>query len=101
MSSDTHVVAPQIVIFIEPARRRRKIGELLWKSALQHPNIPKRGLKTLVGDVTSTNAASLNAALKAGFRNAVTINRLECKFGEWLDSCWVVKQLEQKGSRLK
>ena len=92
----------QIVVFIEPARRRRKIGELLYRAALAHPNIAKRGLKTIIGDVTSTNSASLNAALKAGFRMQVNINRLECKFGEWLDSCWVVKKLDQQpGSRLK
>ncbi|WP_246008334.1 GNAT family N-acetyltransferase [Afifella aestuarii] len=87
-------------IYIHPEAHRQGIGRRLLEALIQESE--RRGFRQMVAVIGdgSRHVASVGLHAALGFRNAGTITASGFKFGRWLDTVWMQKELGEGGSTL-
>ena len=82
----------ELTIFLTPdAPRRSGVGRRLYEALL--PFLARQGFRQAVAVITSTNEASLALHRAFGCAEGARLSHTGYKHGQWLDSVWMVKQL--------
>jgi phosphinothricin acetyltransferase len=81
----------EITYFILPDHTGKGLGSTLLEKLEKEAK--KRGVETILANVSSQNPQSLNFHLKYGFKQCGRLEKVGLKFGKYFDVIWMQKML--------
>jgi phosphinothricin acetyltransferase len=87
----------EISAYVKEGFRGRGIGRRLTAALLDEGK--KRGLRTVIAQIESSNAASIHLLESSGFENIGTLRQVGRKFGRLLDVCILQMVFDDTGRR--